>query len=107
MQRMLGLVFCLTAAIGIILGGSSANAGIVTYPDYASWSSAVSGITTVTIPDPALMRTSTSVRGTRPSHTEGLSSRRAPPSATATFSTLGVSLAVIQRCCPPRNRPSE
>jgi hypothetical protein len=41
------------AAIVPCLLAISAQAGAITYPDYASWNAAVSGTTTVTIPDPA------------------------------------------------------
>jgi hypothetical protein len=39
--------------LGALLGATNAQASIVTYPNFASWSSAVSGTTSVTIPDPA------------------------------------------------------
>ena len=40
-------------ALTLLLGARSASAGVTTYPDFTSWSAAVSGVTTVTIPDPA------------------------------------------------------
>jgi hypothetical protein len=38
-------------SIGLVLGAVPAFAGLTTYPDQASWTAAVSGVTTVTIPD--------------------------------------------------------
>jgi hypothetical protein len=40
-------------ALTLLLGARSASAGVTTYPDFPSWSAAVSGVTTVTIPDPS------------------------------------------------------
>jgi hypothetical protein len=45
--------FVLGLALTLLVGTGPARAGLVTYPDFASWSSAVTNITTVTIPDPA------------------------------------------------------
>jgi hypothetical protein len=39
--------------IALFLGAAPAFADISTYPSYADWASVVSGLTTVTIPDPA------------------------------------------------------
>jgi hypothetical protein len=36
-----------------LLSVASSRAGVISYPDYASWSAAVTGATTVTIPEPA------------------------------------------------------
>jgi hypothetical protein len=40
-------------ALAAICGATSARAGIITYPDLPTWRSAVSEVTTVTIPDPS------------------------------------------------------
>jgi hypothetical protein len=40
-------------ALALLFGARSASAGVTTYPDFPSWSAAVTGVTTVTIPDPA------------------------------------------------------
>jgi PEP-CTERM motif-containing protein len=41
------------ALASVFFGATSAHAALVSYSDFASWNSAVSGTTTVTIPDPA------------------------------------------------------
>src|SRR4051794_39357057 len=41
------------AALAALCGATSARAEIITYPDFPSWNSAVSQVTTVTIPDPS------------------------------------------------------
>jgi hypothetical protein len=39
--------------MGLLLGAAPAFAGAITYADFGAWSGAVSGVTTVTIPDPS------------------------------------------------------
>jgi len=41
------------AAAFALLGATAANAGVTLFPDFASWSAAVSDVVTVTIPDPS------------------------------------------------------
>jgi PEP-CTERM motif len=49
--RSLNGVVCAVAALTLFLGATPARAGLITYPNYASWSAAVSGVNTATLPD--------------------------------------------------------
>ena len=40
-------------ALALLALTTPAHAGIVTYPDFVTWNAAVTGVTTVTVPDPA------------------------------------------------------
>jgi len=50
-RSLLRAVVVLAAAC---LGAAPSHAGVITYTDYSSWMAAISGPTTVTIPDPGL-----------------------------------------------------
>jgi PEP-CTERM motif len=51
---MRNLTRCLSVAVlGLMIAAPQARAGLVTFTDYPTWSSAVSSITNVAIPDPA------------------------------------------------------
>jgi hypothetical protein len=52
-HRSFGKIVWSVAALAALCGATSARAGIITYPDFATWRSAVSAVTTVTIPDPS------------------------------------------------------
>jgi hypothetical protein len=52
-HRTFGKIVWSLAALAAICGATSARAGMITYPDFPTWRSAVSEVTTVTIPDPS------------------------------------------------------
>jgi hypothetical protein len=51
--RLFTCRFLAILALAFTFGTTTARAGLTTYPDIASWSGAVSGVTNVAIPDPA------------------------------------------------------